>query len=277
MGFIERLRGRSTVAITRRADLPGHRVIRGDLPGGRVDSTESIHFEEASLDSVDLSGAVFGVFSATASAFEGCDFRNAKLKDGQFGSVGRQTTYVDCHFDGADLRGMWGLGNARFVRCTFDSAKIHDWWGDASDFIDCHFAGKLTMCRFEGRIWDPGWLEPGRLNPPRERNEFRGNDFREAELIDCAFRHGIDISANLWPEGPEYIRLDRLAQRIAYARAVVARWPEGPDRRHAESILRIFSTHGYEEQEELFTLKANVGLEPAVAETWRILAEAPVT
>lgn len=260
--------------LTRRQDLPGHRVVTGVTKNVRFESAESIQFKGATLEGVDLRGLSFGTFSAGASEFRDCDFRGARfIRDGRFGSVGKQSRYIGCRFDGADLRAMWSLGNVRFERCSFDDAKIHDWWGDAAEFIDCHFAGRLTMCRFEGRVWNPGWLEPGRLDPPRDRNEFHGNDFRAAELIDCGFRHGIDINANLWPDGPEYIRLDRFPERIDRARAIIEAWADDAARKEGLSILAIYSRHGYEEQREFFTRRDNMGTSPEVAETWRILGE----
>lgn len=260
--------------LTRRQAMNGHRVVSGvmrDVPFG---SAQSVHFDRAALERVDLSGCRFGTFSAAASEFRECDFRRATFAgEGQFGNVGRQTRYVACRFDSSDLRAMWNLGNVRFERCSFDNAKIHDWWGDAAEFVDCHFAGRLTMCRFVGRIWSPTWLERGRLDPPRERNEFRGNDFREADPIDCRFAYGIEIGANRWPTGPEYVLLDRLPERIARARAIVEQWADEAARKEAMSILKIYSRHGYEEQQELFARRDNVGTSPTVEETWRILAE----
>lgn len=87
-----------------------------------------------------------------------------------------------------------------------------------------------------------------RRTPGRERrNEFRGNDFSQTDLIDTAFKFGIDISAQRWPQGPEYIRLDRLAERFARARKEIEAWSSESDRRPGVGSLgaRALITAGW--------------------------------
>jgi hypothetical protein len=83
----------------------------------------------------------------------------------------------------------------------------------------------------------------------RQRNDFRGNDFREAELDYVAFVYGIDLRAQLLPEDPRYLVLDRLGERIEKVRAIVARWPDDKLRESAPFTLRVHGEGGHEEQE----------------------------
>jgi len=101
-----------------------------------------------------------------------------------------------------------------------------------------------------GQAPSDDWIERG-LKPRRATNEFRGNDFQAAELLSVTFKGGIDIRAQRWPAGPEYITLDRLQERIRRARPIVGRWADD-ERAEAELMLEIYSTGGYEEQDELF-------------------------
>jgi len=161
------------------------------------------------------------------------------------------------------------LGNARFEQCDFSGARIEEWTSSIAEFIDCRFAGKLLRCKFWGRPWGP--LGEA-LRPKRQRNEFRGNDFRDAELDDCSFVGGIDVSAQLWPNSPQYIRLTRLRERIAAAAREIASWPIGPERKDAEVMLTVLSEPSELEQDEALFRKGNL---PMAAETqervWSLL------
>lgn len=113
-------------------------------------------------------------------------------------------------FDGADLRRVF-VGNTRFERCRFEGTKIHDWGADEAEIVDCMFATRISESRFAGRPWK------GPVSPARERNEFQGNDFSRSTLVGNSFVYGIAISERVWPEGPDYIRLDRYQERLALA------------------------------------------------------------
>ncbi len=103
---------------------------------------------------------------------------------------------------------------------------------------------------FSGRPWGPG---ADKLKPRRTTNEFRGNDFRDVDLIQCSFKGGIDISLQLWPEKDTYIRLDRAQERIAKASEIVSSWSDQADaRRLALIMLQVYSSSGFEEQEVIF-------------------------
>ena len=229
-------------------------IVSGELRGGRLNiGSKQVAFEGARVVDVDLSGITFDILIVRESTFEHCDFRRIKSPKTlpSFGiQAPRQTVYRECRFEGADLRHPL-LGEARFERCVFDGAKIERWLSTHAEFIDCHFAGKVHSCNFFGHAPDPSTYV--RHAPGRERrNEFRGNDFREAEISNAGFVCGIDVSAQRWPEGPEYIRLDRFRERVTSARKAVLAWADESEREPGLRMLHQFSAYGYEEQQELF-------------------------
>jgi hypothetical protein len=211
-------------------------------PSGRVS------FQAAVVERVDFRDTWWDDFWAAGTVFVDCDFRGSRFGHAVLGDVSRQTTYRRCKFDGADLRNT-RPGAARFEECQFAGAKIEDWRCFLNEFVACRFAGKLDGVGFSGRPWGPG---AEKLRPKRRTNEFRGNDFREVDLIQCSFKRGIDISLQLWPEKDTYIRLDRARERVAKAREVLAGWSDQEARRLGLIMLQVYSSFGYEEQEEIF-------------------------
>ncbi|MET7419930.1 hypothetical protein [Dactylosporangium sp. NPDC005555] len=84
---------------------------------------------------------------------------------------------------------------------------------------------------FRGRVWHTvfcgapgdGWTGP----PGRDSNEWRGNDFSDAELVDVDFRD-IDLGAQRWPtDADEYALIDRVDERTAEATAAIRDAPAG--------------------------------------------------
>jgi hypothetical protein len=53
----------------------------------------------------------------------------------------------------------------------------------------------------------------------RDRNEFHGNDFSAANLIDVAFRTGIDLAQQRLPSNPEYLYLPDASRAVERIRA----------------------------------------------------------
>lgn len=230
---------------------------------------QNVHFERATADEIDFTATHFWAFSTSGSKFSRCSFRQATFEGGGLGG-GRQSIYVDCTFDEADLTNI-DLGNVRFEGCSFRRAAIRDWAADAAEFIDCIFAGPIQDSRFCGRPVGI-WGATGTATLKRSRNAFSGNDFASAQLIGCEFIYGIDLSAQRWPDGPEYVRLDRWPERVGLARHLVAEWPPAA-RRDAEAILNIYSRDGYDEQDEIFADKYNLGFDRGVVDrTWGTLA-----
>lgn len=244
-----------------------------DLVGGRFAAPArgtSVSFRGVSVRDVDFGRATFSNLRSGGTLFERCDFSQVRFAAdyASYLCVGPVSTFRDCSFERADLRHT-DPGLSRFERCVFDGAKMHDWVSEAAEFVDCRFATKLTQSFFFGR---PHGVWGDKLDPPRAINEFRGNDFSGATLIGVSFKFGIDIAAQRWPDDPAYIRLDRLPERIRLAREIVARWPDDAGREDALLVLRIYSTHGYEEQEELFARRDNLADNPkGLDRLWNLL------
>ncbi len=254
-----------------RDSAPPTKKYRGLLPEGRWTGSSEVWLVGAHGRNVDFSRLTLQNFTADGSVLEWCDFSRTSFEAGTF-AVGRQSTFRECDFRGADLRHI-DLGQARFEECHFENARIHDWASDAAEFVDCHFVGRLTDCRFSGRPWGM-WDETGRVDPPRATNEFRGNDFLQAELIGCSFVRGIDIAAQRWPESDDYVFLDHLPRRIELAMPRILKWPDARQRDEGLILLKVFSEIGYESQPDLFANRWDLGLDrEAVDKAWEVLAQ----
>jgi len=188
---------------------------------------------------VDFRRVSFDQFAPEGCTFEHCDFSGQTL-DRRYQPLftsRKQSVFRDCRFDDADLSGV-RPGQARFERCTFDNAKIDAWESFTAEFVDCHFAGRVVNARFYGRPWG---AHAEQLDPARTVNAFTGNDFRKAELVGVTFIHSIDVKKQHWPEGPEYVTLDRIHQRIAKTRLGVLEWRDHAARQEALDMLQAAS------------------------------------
>ena len=105
---------------------------------------------------------------------------------------------------------------------------------------------------FRGRL--SGIVFNGRDAEGSRRNEFVGNDFREADLDDVDFRN-IDLDAQLLPQGDEYIRLRDLQERVNAVRKTVKTWPQDAARAGAEQMLSLVESV-YEDESDIFTKRA---------------------
>lgn len=116
-----------------------------------------------------------------------------------FGAGGVDSTYVNCIFDRSRITAS-APGRARFERCSFRNTRFEELNCREVEFIDCTFSGVIRRAIFSGTVSPDAVAATG-----RDRNEFRGNDFRQATLLDVAFRTGIDLNQQKVPEGEEYI------------------------------------------------------------------------
>jgi hypothetical protein len=217
---------------------------------------EWVNLVGATFETVDFSGSTFHPFNAQASRFIACDFTKVKMKSGCLGieKGDIQSVYRDCIFDRTDLRGAVP-GNARFERCLFRDSRLDHWTALTAEFIDCAFEGRLIDVRFGGATSFPS-VET--IGVGRNRNAFHGNDFSAAELVRVEFILGIDLAANRLPQGPEYVVLDRLHDRIVQARVAVSRWADDSDRETGLLWLRILSEGGYIGQSSLHARRADI-------------------
>lgn len=218
---------------------------------------------------VSFKGARFWWYLAGSSTFTSCDFSHVRIAAGNLG-MDPATIYRRCRFDRADLRNANPLF-ARFEECSFDGADFRGFRSFYAEFLACHFAGKVVSAKFFG-------LPEGLTEPPRDlkrqTNEFRGNDFREAELIDTSFVHGIDIEAQQWPQVDAYVKLDRIHKRIEKARAAIGSWQDDKARKEASVMLQIYSQDA-EHQDGLFARRDDVTITPATRDNvWDLLERA---
>ena len=195
--------------------------------------------QSATIADVDFGRATFERLAPSGCVFVSCDFRSATLdrRLQPLFSARQRNVFRACRFDGVDLHRI-DPGASRFEGCVFDGADIKGWHASMAELIDCHFAGRMERVRFYGRPWGPGADD---LRPRRGRNEFHGNDFREAELVDVAFLMGIDVSMQRWPEGDEYVRLDRIHQRLTRGRVEILRWKDLDARSEALEMVQSLS------------------------------------
>jgi hypothetical protein len=238
-----------------RWEPPPTREITGRLAPGRFETNgnEMVDFFSVDAEDVDFSRNRFWSFFADAARFRGCDFSGVRFETvPRFGN-NAGSVYTDCSFDGADLRIDGGLGRVRFERCTFDGAKVEGWLSFEGEFVDCRFSTRVFECTFHGReLEEDRRIFDRLLRRPLRRNEFRGNDFSGGELIWTAFKRGIDIAAQRWPEGDEYVRLDRWPERLALVRGSLVARPESERRNELLDLLDDYYASIWEGQAEVF-------------------------
>ncbi len=247
---------------------PAVRKVEHDLIGGAFVPPPAARtwFKSVTVENISFAGARFHEFVSEGTQFIRCSFSKARFDAGWL-AISQTSRFVDCSFEGADLRQI-DPGLARFERCIFDRSRIEGWISTLAEFENCRFATTLKHCVFLGQPFGAG---ADAVLKWRSVNEFRGNDFSSAVLIDVAFKKGIDISAQKWPPGPEYLRLDRLPDRVRAARAVVSNWTDAKEREDALLILGILSSDGYEVQEELFARPDEISSSRGAVRLWEFL------
>jgi uncharacterized protein YjbI with pentapeptide repeats len=184
----------------------------------KIDPNDYVNVEHARLTDEDYSGRKLKQFCAVGCRFERCRFERMRVDNFVPGAGMELSEYAHCSFDSIRVSRMGG-GFARFVRCSFKNVEIRDWHCYKTEFVDCIFTGHMEECIFNGTVpeKDRSWVG-------REKNEFRGNDFSGCELVDVAFRTGIDLSQQRLPTGPEYLYLPDAAVAIERARTSVQEW-----------------------------------------------------
>ncbi len=230
--------------------------------------------QHATIADVDFARATFDRLAPSGCTFVSCDFRTATLdrRLQPLFKARQRNVFRECRFDGADLRAT-DPGASRFERCTFDGADLQGWNAVAAEFVECHFAGSVAHVRFYARPWGPSAAD---LDPRRTVNEFRENDFRDAELVDVAFLMGIDVGKQRWPESEEYVRLDRIHQRLTRGRAEILRWKDLEARGEALEMVQSLSFL-YMQQNDVVARRTEPGVptQPEIQrKVWSTLASA---
>ena len=140
---------------------------------------------------------------------------------------------MDCSFNDAKIH-MGPGGYARFVNCTFENVAIDSWFCFAVELVGCSFSGQLHKAVFNGCV------------PPEKRdvaghstNQFEGNDFSRAKLLDVAFRTGIDLSKQRLPSGPEYTYLVDAPSVARQARSAFNALGDPEERKRVRGVLGV--------------------------------------
>jgi hypothetical protein len=218
---------------------PERTEVRHDLRGVRFrPETPDVLLEGVTAERVDFSDLQLWGFYAYGCEFIDCDFSGIRLEWLPFADGG--SVFRRCRFHRAGIGS--GFGGVRLEECDFEDADLRDWFALRADVVNCRFAGRVEQVVFFG--CDPD--EPG------SRNEFRGNDFREADLEDVSFRFGIDLDAQRLPEGVEYVRLRSIDARIESARREIRMWENEAERAEAERVLDSMSSV-FESETDVFT------------------------
>ena len=214
----------------------------------------------AGLANVDFRKARFDKFQLAVGNFVACDFRGLRLdeKFAPFFVTRPRSTFTSCKFDGADLRQISPEGT-RFEKCSFDDARLDGWTPARAEFVECRFAGKILSVTFSGRPAGPGST---RIDPVRSKNDFRGNDFRDAQLIDTVFVFGIDLEQQRWPLGDDYVRLDKFHRRLEAARADILGWETGEMRTAGLAMLQSLAQR-WQDQREIIGLRVSPAVKAA--------------
>jgi hypothetical protein len=255
-------------------ELPEPTVVTGPLDGGKFGAPPSsnVSFRDVVARAVDFSDADYTSLTCRSSRFELCNFDRIRVVGGPFGLY-PQSLFRECTFRDAEFRGTGAdPGLARFERCSFDGATIEEWFTHCAEFVECTFAGaRIVGSNFFGTPFECyGWLE---LRHRRKQNEFYGNDFSEAELINTSFVDGIDLDAQRLPAGPEYVRINNAKSRIEEARAQIASWDDAAARREATSVLNVLEHFSESKQRDLLTRRDTWELDPDLdGQFWDLLA-----
>ncbi|GAC1339451.1 MAG: hypothetical protein NVSMB23_08480 [Myxococcales bacterium] len=210
--------------------------------GGRGVVLDSLKEENAD----HFSGRRLESFTAIACRFIGCRFERMHIEDANFGAGRSDSEYVDCSFDGSRIRAEVA-GSARFVRCSFRDVVIRNLLCHRVEFVECVFSGKLHVGYFNGTVPEDNqaWLG-------RSTNEFRDNDFSQMELIDVAFRTGIDLSKQKLPTDPMYLYVPDAVAAVANARKQVIEWKDLKRRQEAMKVIRFLELELEGGQQQLF-------------------------
>lgn len=236
----------------------------------KLDPSQLVVVERKQLRGADFSGRHLLSFSSVGSRFESCRFDNTIIEDAQFGGGRDASEYVDCIFDGLRTNSKIG-GFERFVRCSFRDCELREWFCFATEMVDCTFSGRIGAV-FNGTIPDSEYLvchpsvlmrlrgrflrwtlpKTDRSIAKRKFNEFHGNDFSAADLVDCAFRTGIDLTQQRLPIGPDYAYLPDAANAFPVAQARVGGWDDASRRSEALSMLKTLEFELSGGQQQLF-------------------------
>ena len=215
-----------------RSEFKGARIQHVDLSFADLEDTvwENCAFMDVHANHANISHCVF-----SGCAFEDVDLSAANLNSTVLGGFsGYETnTFRRVEFLKADLRHS-GYRFPLFEDCDFSRAKFASVNFEASRFVRCRFAGKMSGTEFHGS-WDK-WFEIGRerayfekrgITPRDIRNPMEQVDFSETDLSGVTF-WGVDLSRCKLPQDEKHIIVPDPRSLYDRAKAVLeAEWASG--------------------------------------------------
>jgi hypothetical protein len=201
--------------------------------GRRISDGDELVLDHAELAGSDFSSRKLARYGSIGSILRSCQFDGARIKMASFGAGTEMSHYIDCSFDGARITFAPG-GYARFVRCSFRNVDLRDWFCFGVEMVDCVFTGHLRKAAFNGTVPEDKQAVIGRT-----RNEWRGNDFSGMDLVDVAFRTGIDLTLQCLPSGGDYLYLPDAAGTIERAKSAVLDSSDDSVRDAAIRLIKI--------------------------------------
>jgi hypothetical protein len=199
----------------------------------QISNYAQVVLSDQRLVAQDYRGLELLQFSAEGMRFERCAFDGSVIRSGSFGAGQATSEYVGCSFNDAKIH-MGPGGYARFVDCTFENVAIDGWLCFAVELVGCSFSGQLHKAVFNGCV------------PPEKRdvagrsiNQFEGNDFSRAKLLDVAFRTGIDLFNQRLPSGPEYAYLEDASSAVRQARSAFNALADPEEKKRVRGALAV--------------------------------------
>ena len=169
------------------------------VTGKRGPGGAELVLDSAVVEGGEYAGLNLSRFVSIGSRFSSCQFESMRIAMMSAGAGMQQSEYIRCSFNGTRME-MHPGGFARFIDCSFRDVVITRWSVAAGDMSQLCFSGTIKTVIFNGTV-DP------RLQKDfgKARNDFEGNDFSQAEMIDVAFRTGIDLRRQILPGGPRLL------------------------------------------------------------------------
>jgi hypothetical protein len=217
----------------------------------KIGHDDILEFNHVKKRDEDYSGRELLKISAIESQLTGCRFDGVRVDSAALGAGRRMSHFTECVFDHSRINFGAG-GRVRFEQCSFRDTVLRGWFCFDVELVDCTFTGRLEKAVFNGTVREDHQQDLG-----RRMNEFRGNDFSEMELVDVAFRTGIDLSLQRLPSGPGYLYVPDAGPVVRHARAVVEAWTDAGLRKNASGLLGTLESQVNEGQAQLILRKAD--------------------
>jgi uncharacterized protein YjbI with pentapeptide repeats len=172
--------------------------------------------------------------SIHASQLVRCVFMDVHAKSVNLGGGLSQSSYTECIFEECDF--VFGaIGNAKLSRCRFNRCRLSHIFGTKLEMLDCSF----PETRIENSVFHGTSRATVSGEAKRERNEFTGNDFSTADLVDVSFRGGIDLTKQALPTGRDYIFVADMGRASTVAQEIAELNSGSPDAKRAQSIQKM--------------------------------------